>query len=110
MLWFVQCHAMIKHLGEHTVNLQKKSFIATSVKTALYGTTALITSIAASNAVAQTTEENAATDESVEVIEVTGIRGSLASAAELKREASTFVDSITAADASSLPDLSLIHI
>ncbi|MBO1256817.1 TonB-dependent receptor, partial [Alteromonas sp. 5E99-2] len=89
------------------MNLQKKSFIATSVKTALYGTTALITSIAASNAVAQTTEENAATDESVEVIEVTGIRGSLASAAELKREASTFVDSITAADASSLPDLSV---
>ncbi len=46
-------------------------------------------------------------EEEVEVIEVTGIRGSLASAALLKRESDTFVDSITASDANVLPDLSV---
>ena len=43
----------------------------------------------------------------VEVIQVTGIRGALANAAEIKRESSTFVDSITASDASAIPDLSV---
>lgn len=45
--------------------------------------------------------------ENTEVIEVKGIRGALANAAELKREANTFVDSITATDTSALPDLSV---
>ena len=48
-----------------------------------------------------------AAKEDVEVISVTGIRGALASAAEIKRESSTFVDSITASDAGSIPDLSV---
>lgn len=43
----------------------------------------------------------------LEVISVTGIRGALANAAEIKRESSTFVDSITASDASAIPDLSV---
>jgi TonB-dependent receptor len=41
------------------------------------------------------------------VIIVTGIRNSLQTAATLKRKANTFVDSITASDVASLPDLSV---
>ena len=85
---------------------QKKSFLARSIRAAMYGT-ALASSIAASNALAQEAEENQADSEEEEVITVTGIRGALASAAELKREANTFVDSITSSDATSLPDLSV---
>jgi TonB-dependent receptor len=84
------------------MNTQKKSILASSVKVALYGATALMTSFAAHNAVAQD-----ATEEEAEVIEVRGIRGALANAAELKRESSTFMDSITASDANALPDLSV---
>jgi iron complex outermembrane receptor protein len=84
------------------MNTQKKSILASSVKVALYGATALMTSLAAHNASAQD-----ATDQEEEVIEVRGIRGALANAAQLKREASTFMDSITASDANALPDLSV---
>ena len=45
--------------------------------------------------------------EDVEVIEVTGIRGALITGAQTKREANTFVDSISASDANALPDLSV---
>ncbi len=51
-------------------------------------------------------EEEVNKDE-VEVIEVTGIRGALITGAETKREANTFVDSISASDANALPDLSV---
>jgi TonB-dependent receptor len=84
------------------MNTQKKSILASSVKVALYGATALMTSFAAHNASAQE-----ATEQDEEVIEVRGIRGALANAAELKRESSTFMDSITASDANALPDLSV---
>lgn len=87
------------------MNTQKKSILASSVKVALYGATALMTSLAAHNASAQAVQE--ATDQEEEVIEVRGIRGALANAAELKRESSTFMDSITASDANALPDLSV---
>src|SRR5688572_32973021 len=42
-----------------------------------------------------------------QTIIVTGIRASLENAAEIKRNADTFVDSVTASDVSSLPDLSV---
>ncbi|MGJ8680027.1 TonB-dependent receptor [Paraglaciecola sp.] len=87
------------------MNMQKKSFLASSMKVALYGTTALMATVAAHNVSAQTAEDESA--DSTEVIEVTGIRGALANAAELKREANTFMDSITASDANALPDLSV---
>lgn len=41
------------------------------------------------------------------VIIVSGIRGALETAAQIKRDADTFVDSITASDISTLPDLSV---
>jgi len=43
----------------------------------------------------------------VQTVVVTGIRHSLESAAEIKRNSDTFVDSITASDVTSLPDLSV---
>lgn len=90
--------------------MQNKSFLASSIKVALYGTTALMASLATHNAIAQTTEEAEAQDnskETVEQIEIRGIRGALATAADLKRESNTFIDSITSSDANSLPDLSV---
>lgn len=42
-----------------------------------------------------------------DTIVVTGIRGSLETAKDIKRDADTFVDSITATDISTLPDLSV---
>ena len=87
------------------MRLQRKTFLSASVRAAMYGTTALLAATSM-QALAQTTDEEEA-NEVTEVIEVKGIRGALASAAEIKREASTFVDSITASDASALPDLSV---
>ena len=89
------------------MDTQQRSIIASSVRVALYGATALMTSIAAHNVYAQTTEDAPTQNENEEVIEVRGIRGALANAAELKRESSTFMDSITASDANALPDLSV---
>src|SRR5688500_7398268 len=43
----------------------------------------------------------------LETVIVTGIRAALENAAETKRRADTFVDSITASDVSSLPDMSV---
>ena len=48
-----------------------------------------------------------ADDDELQEIIVTGIRKQLETAAEIKRKADTFVDSITSADVSSLPDLSV---
>ena len=87
---------------------QRKSFLSASVKAAMYGTTALLAAATSHHALAQSNDEqDVKKDEITEVIEVTGIRGALATAAEIKREASTFVDSITSSDASALPDLSV---
>jgi TonB-dependent receptor len=79
-------------------NLINKSRIAT----------ALLTAFATHNVYAQSAQDAATqNDDDAEVIEVRGIRGALANAAQLKREASTFMDSITASDANALPDLSV---
>lgn len=76
-----------------------------SKKGLLLATTALSLAMASSAAIAQDEDE----DEDVEedVIIVKGIRGALETAKELKRNADTFVDSITASDISTLPDLSV---
>ncbi len=90
------------------MNSFKKSILASSVRAALYGGAALLSAGAAQHAFAQTDEDEKSTlGLSEEVVEVTGIRSALQDAAALKREASTFVDSITASDANSLPDLSV---
>jgi TonB-dependent receptor len=69
---------------------------------------------AAQNVASQTenVEETAGGDEkkgksTLETVIVTGIRAALENAAETKRSADTFVDSVTASDVSSLPDMSV---
>jgi iron complex outermembrane recepter protein len=69
----------------------------------LVGTSALTMAIA--SVIAQAQEE--AGDDEVTTVVVTGIRAALQSAAEIKRNSDTFVDSITASDVTSLPDLSV---
>ncbi|MCU4674046.1 TonB-dependent receptor [Catenovulum sp. 2E275] len=49
------------------------------------------------------------TQEETETIEVKGIRGSVMSAQAIKRDADTFVDSITATDIGALPDSSVLE-
>lgn len=56
------------------------------------------------DAAAKKKEKGATT---VKEVVVTGIRGSLQTAAQVKRKASTFVDSISASDVSALPDVSV---
>ena len=75
-------------------------------KLALLGTSALVAFFGASSAFAQDTDTT--TDDSDDdVIVVKGIRGAIQTAREIKRDADTFVDSITASDVSTLPDLSV---
>lgn len=76
----------------------------------LLGSTALAVALLSSPAFAQdaakTPAPEAAKDD-VQTVVVTGIRGALQSAAQIKRKSATFVDSITASDVSALPDLSV---
>ncbi len=75
-------------------------------KLALLGTTALVASFGVmSTAYAQDNTETTA-EEPDEIIS-TGIRQSLKDARDLKRNADTAIDSITASDVSTLPDLSV---
>ena len=77
-----------------------------STRYALLGTSALVAALGAQPAFAQEAED---ADENgpTEVIVVEGVRGALLNARNIKREADTFVDSITATDVSQLPDLSV---
>ncbi len=76
---------------------------------ALFGTTALAAALSFTSAYAQDkpAETKADANKDSQVIVVTGIRSSLQNATQIKRKATTFVDSITASDVSSLPDLSV---
>jgi outer membrane cobalamin receptor len=83
----------------------------------LIGTSAIAMAVASAIAVAQenaqkdaakaTTAPKADEDSEVSTIVVTGIRAALETAAETKRHADTFVDSVTASDVASLPDMSV---
>ena len=58
---------------------------------------------------AQETSEQATEEESAEVINVRGQRQSLTAAQELKRNADTFLDAISASDLGALPDASVVE-
>ncbi len=75
----------------------------------LLGTTAVAAALSFTSAYAQDkpADTKADANKDSQVIVVTGIRSSLQNATQIKRKASTFVDSITASDVSSLPDLSV---
>ncbi len=80
-----------------------------SVKSALLSTSAIVAAVSlAPAALAQEAEDNDEPEaETADVITVTGVRGALQTARNIKREADTFVDSITSSDVSQLPDLSV---
>ena len=72
------------------------------------GASALAVGCLLASSVAFAQDEGAEeTNEDGDVIVVRGIRAALETAAETKRDADTFVDSITASDISTLPDLSV---
>jgi TonB-dependent receptor len=75
------------------------------LKRLLMTTTAMAFAFAAPQAFAQDSSDTDVED--ADEIVVTGIRAALATAADLKRNADTAVDSITASDVSTLPDLSV---
>lgn len=75
----------------------KPSIIAGAIGAAILQTSAI------SSVQAQTTDSN----DDVEVISVSGIRGSLMSSANIKRESSGVVDAITAEDIGKFPDTNL---
>ncbi len=78
------------------------------VRALLLGASALAMSAAMSTtAYAQETEEQVETEDDDDGIVVVGIRKSLESAADIKRDADTFVDVITASDIGALPDRSV---
>jgi iron complex outermembrane receptor protein len=74
---------------------------------------AILMALSASNTIAQeannqgTNASSNTKDESLEVIEVTGVRAALEDALNIKREASSVVDSISSADIDALPALDL---
>jgi iron complex outermembrane receptor protein len=83
----------------------------------LIGTSAIAMAVSSAIAAAQenaqrqeaatTPASGQAEDKDLQTDTVTGIRASLETAAELKRKADTFVDSVTASDVTSLPDMSV---
>lgn len=75
-------------------------------KLALLGTTALIASMATLPTTAYAQDNTTAVEEEEEIV-TTGIRQSLKTASDLKRNADTAIDSITASDVGALPDLSV---
>lgn len=78
-----------------------------SVRRALLGTTALVAAVSFQSAMAQEADSEEEEAEAADVIVVTGVRGALLNARNIKREADTFVDSITSTDVNQLPDLSV---
>lgn len=75
-------------------------------KLTLLGTTALIASFGTIQ-MAYAQDDTTVADEGVDEIVATGIRQSLKQARDLKRNADTAIDSITASDVGALPDLSV---
>lgn len=67
----------------------------------------IATALTAGGAYAQETSPDGAQDDTVEVVEVTGIRGSLKRSMDLKREAKGIVDGISAEDIGKFPDTNL---
>lgn len=83
--------------------------MALSTRLLLSGTTALALAFMAPQVFAQDapSETSDVADEEMDEVVATGIRSALRKARDLKRNADTAVDSITASDVSTLPDLSV---
>lgn len=91
----------------------KKSYLSQSKSSRamiINSTAAILLAVSAPSVIAQQVQEALDTDnveDSTEVIEVTGVRASLEDALNVKREAASIVDAISAADIDSLPALDL---
>lgn len=88
----------------------RSNFADSSAKLLLSGTTALALVFMAPQVFAQDgapADEVSGAEENADEVIATGIRRAIATARDLKREADTAVDSITASDVSTLPDLSV---
>lgn len=81
--------------------------MALSTRLLLSGTTALALAFMAPQVFAQDAPASDVADEEMDEVVATGIRSALKKARDLKRGADTAVDSITASDVSTLPDLSV---
>ncbi|RZV41474.1 MAG: TonB-dependent receptor [Acidimicrobiales bacterium] len=92
--------------GEEVLNTHSSPYDKLSQKLKLTVSTALATVIMAPAAYAQDAPEPVTTETGDEIV-VTGIRSALKKARDLKRNADTAVDSITASDVNTLPDLSV---
>lgn len=100
--------------GSSSVHALQRSAIALAITAALLSapvcaqesttTTADTTTATDTNAATDTKKKNA-TD--VDAVVVTGIRGSVYRAQDIKRDSDTFVDSVTALDIGALPDRSV---
>ena len=100
--------------GSSSVHAFQRSAIALAITAAL-----LSAPVCAQEATTTTTEANTASDPNtatdakkksateVEAVVVTGIRGSVYRAQDIKRDSDTFVDSVTALDIGALPDRSV---
>jgi len=86
------------------MNIKHKSYTVQSNKTFKRSILAAAVMAAGSGAFAQTDNEIVE-----EEVFVTGARANIADAAELKREAGTHVDAISAKDIGSLPDASVLE-
>lgn len=88
--------------------MKTKSTVALDklTKLSLLGTTALVASLSMTSMAYAQDADTANADEG-DVVVATGIRQSLKEARDLKRDADTAIDSITASDVGTLPDLSV---
>ncbi|WP_052691833.1 TonB-dependent receptor [Teredinibacter purpureus] len=69
----------------------------------------LLTSLVAQNTAAQEAAESDPEGREIEEVFVSGVRQSLKNAQDIKRDASTFVDAISASDIGALPDRSVLE-
>jgi hypothetical protein len=94
--------------GSSSVHALQRSAIALAITAAL-----LSAPVCAQEATTSATDSNTATDTTkksatdVDAVVVTGIRGSVYRAQDIKRDSDTFVDSVTALDIGALPDRSV---
>lgn len=95
----------MRYLGTPDGENFRRASIKTSALRSSVSALAVVGLLASHSALAQDSEENV--DEDADVIVVTGIRESLANSQNIKRNADTVVDAITAEDIGALPDRSV---
>ncbi|BBN81188.1 TonB-dependent receptor [Pseudoalteromonas sp. A25] len=97
---------MSKKVADHALQKSKRTKLSIAIASAMMGISPFL--LTAQELSSNDSDVNAGeNNEKVEVIEVTGIRGSINSAQNIKRYADTVKDVITASDIGALPDKSV---